>query len=111
MKQKTLADLEEFYELDFDKIITEIKKQKSKRVLLQLPDGLKPYAIEIEKELEARLAKAKLKIEFFIWLDTCFGACDLPIETEKLGIDLIVQFGHSPWDYSTKKEMNIKIVK
>jgi 2-(3-amino-3-carboxypropyl)histidine synthase len=107
MQQKTLKDLEQFYEIDLDKILKEIKKQKSKRVLLQFPDGLKPYAIKIENELKT---KAK-NIEFFLWMDTCFGACDLPIETEKLGIDLIVQFGHSPWDYSSKKELGIKVIK
>lgn len=108
MKEKTLKDLQEFYDLDINRIVTEIKKNKSKKVLLQFPDGLKPYAIEVEKELRN---KTKNKAEFFIWMDTCFGACDLPLETEKLGIDLIVQFGHSPWDYSNKKEMGIKVLK
>jgi 2-(3-amino-3-carboxypropyl)histidine synthase len=108
MQQKTLKDLEELYELDLNRILKEIKKQKSKHVLLQFPDGLKPYAIEIENELKT---KAKNNVEFFLWMDTCFGACDLPIETEKLGIDLIVQFGHTSWDYTSKKELGIKVIK
>jgi 2-(3-amino-3-carboxypropyl)histidine synthase len=112
MKKKSLQDLQENYEIEKElvKAIGVIKKQKSRKVLLQFPDGLKPYATEIQKELETRLGKQS-KIEFFIWLDSCFGACDLPLETEKLGIDLIIQFGHSTWDYSSKKEYGIKEVK
>ena len=103
MQQKSLSELRENYELELEKALGVIKKQKSRKVLLQFPDGLKPYAIEIQKELESKTKNT----EFFIWLDSCFGACDLPLETEKLGIDLIVQFGHSAWDYSSKKEFKI----
>lgn len=109
---KNIQDLEERYDLEFDKIIETIKKEKSKRVLLQFPDGFKPYATEIQKKLENLInkdKKIKTKPEFFIWFDTCFGACDLPIEVENIGIDLIIQFGHTAWDYSNKK--NIKVIK
>jgi 2-(3-amino-3-carboxypropyl)histidine synthase len=93
MEKKKLEELD--YDLELEKVVKEIKKQKSKKVLIQLPEGLKPYATQIQDELEKKLKEKKLKAEFFIWLDTCFGACDIPIETERLGVDLIVQFGHS----------------
>lgn len=93
------------YDLELDKVIKEIKKNKAKKVLIQLPEGLKPYAIQIQDKLEKEL---KNKIEFFIWLDSCFGACDIPLETERLGIDMIIQFGHSNWDFKDKK---IKVLK
>ncbi len=91
---RTIKDLEQKYELELDKIIAEIKKTKAKTVLLQFPDGIKPYATSIVDELEARLKDKK--IEFFIWFGSCYGGCDLPI----LGIaekdfDLIIQFGHT----------------
>ena len=35
------------YDLELDRVVNEIKKQKAKRVLVQLPDGLKPKAKEI----------------------------------------------------------------
>jgi len=38
----------------------------------------------------------------FIWIGSCFGACDLPIEAENLGVDLVVQFGHSKWKFKNK---------
>jgi 2-(3-amino-3-carboxypropyl)histidine synthase len=104
--QKTLNEIEQTYELELPKIVETIKKEKAKKVLLQFPDGLKPYSTSILDELKKL---TKNKVEFVIWLDTCFGACDIPIETEKLGIDLIVQFGHSAWNYSSRKD--IKVVK
>lgn len=98
MKPKTFSEISEIYDLEISKIISTIKKQKAKLVLLQFPEGLKPYSQEIAKEIESRTNS-----QCFIWLDTCFGACDLPLETEKLGIDLIIQFGHSKYNFKDKK--------
>ena len=90
----SLKDLEEKYKLELDRIIKEIEEKKPKTVLLQFPDGLKPYSKEIADFIEE-----KTKIKPQIWLGTCFGACDLP----KVDVDLLIQFGHSPWG---KKEFN-----
>jgi len=104
---KTLDEVD--YDLELDKVASEIKKQKSKRVLIQLPDGLKPFGTLIIQKLKE---KTKNSAEIFLWFDTCFGACDIPLETEKLGIDLIVQFGHSNWNFkNTTNKKSIKIVK
>ena len=40
--RKELLDLEENYELELNRIIREIKKNKAEKVLLQLPDAFKP---------------------------------------------------------------------
>ena len=93
--KKNLNELEKEYDLELDKIANQITKTKAKKVLLQFPDAFKPYATEIQDKLEELLGK--YRCEFFIWLDTCFGACDLPLEAERAGVDLIVQFGHSKW--------------
>ncbi|MBW2987796.1 diphthamide synthesis protein [Candidatus Woesearchaeota archaeon] len=82
------------YNLELDKAIKEIKKTKAKKVCIQLPDGLKPKAEEIVKEIESN-TNAKV----FVWLGSCFGACDVPLEIEKLGIQLLIQWGHSKWEY------------
>ena len=87
-------EISERYDLEIDRIVAEIKKEKPKTVLLQFPEGLKQYATEIVDILES-----KTKAEFFIWMGTCFGACDIP----KTDADLIIQFGHAPWG---KKEFN-----
>lgn len=78
------------YDLELKRIENEIKKTKAKNVLLQLPDGLKPKALEIVDYLEKNT-----KANIIIWLDTCFGACDIPVGLKN--IDLLVHFGHAKW--------------
>lgn len=82
------------YDLELDKAVDEIKKEKAKTVLIQLPDGLKPKANEI-KEFLAKKVDKNTKILF--WAGSCFGACDIPTQAKNLGVDLIIQFGHSEW--------------
>lgn len=80
------------YELELDRVVAQIRKQKAKLVCLQLPDGLKPQANHIKNEIEEKTDCTAL-----IWAGTCFGACDLPLELKNLNVDLLVQFGHSEW--------------
>lgn len=89
---KTIQELEEKYDLELQRVISEIKKAKAKIVLLQFPDGLKPYATAVVDYLEQNT-----NAEFLIWFGSCFGACDTPVGIEKLKpkIDLVVQFGHN----------------
>jgi len=92
MKTKTIEEIQEKYYLELEKIISEIKKNKAKLILLQFPDGLKPYATSVVDFL-----REKTKAEFLIWLGSCYGACDVPVGLEgiKPKIDLIIQFGHN----------------
>lgn len=83
-----LKELEEKYELELDRIVKEIKSKKARSVLLQFPDGMKPYATQVADYLSS-----KTSAEIRIYLGTCFGACDIP----KSDAELIVQFGHAPW--------------
>ena len=80
------------YNLELNKAINQIKKSNSKLVCIQLPDGLKPKAKEIKEEIEKNT-----KANVDIWMDSCFGACDIPQSLEKLKIDLLIQWGHSEW--------------
>ena len=94
MKEYTLDEINEKYDLQLDRVLQEIKKTKAKLVLLQFPDGLKPYATAVVDFLEE---KTRGKINFLIWMESCYGACDLPVlgkELEKK-IDLTIQFGHN----------------
>lgn len=99
--QKTIKELQEEYDLELDRIIENVSEEKAERVLLQLPDGMKPYSLAIKDYL----AK-KTGAEFFIWLGSCFGACDLPQASEE-DFDLIIQFGHSDWDYSGNENIDV----
>ncbi len=94
----TIKEIGENYDLELNKVVSKInnlkvtRKQKAKIVLLQFPDGLKPYATSVVDYLEE-----KTSAKFLIWFGTCFGACDTPIlgkELEKK-INLVIQFGHS----------------
>jgi 2-(3-amino-3-carboxypropyl)histidine synthase len=89
MPKKSIEEIQELYDLELEKVISKIKKAKAKNILLQFPDGLKPYATTIVDYLERRT-----KGNFLIWMETCFGACDTPILGE-IEIDLIIQFGHN----------------
>ncbi|MBS3162764.1 diphthamide synthesis protein [Candidatus Woesearchaeota archaeon] len=74
------------FDLELEKAVKEIKKNKAKLVLIQLPDGLKPQATSITDYLEK-----KTKAKILIWSDSCYGACDIP----NIRVDLIIQFGHN----------------
>ncbi len=76
------------YNIELNKAIELIKKNKPKTTLIQLPDGLKPLAKQIKQEIEE-----STKTKVLIWAGTCFGACDTP----KVNTDLIIQWGHSEW--------------
>ena len=104
IKERTLKDLEEEYSLDLDGAVQRIKKEDAKLVLVQFPDGLKQYATAIVDYLTK-----KTDAEFLIFLGSCFGACDYPVGMEKLGVDLMIQFGHSslmPSYLNNGKEFN-----
>ncbi len=82
------------YDLEIEKIIETIQKNNFRKICLQLPDGLKPLAKEITDTIQE-----KTKASVIIWAGSNFGACDLPLEVKKLGVDLLVPFGHSQWVY------------
>lgn len=100
MQKKSIQEINEIYKLEIPKIVKTIKKQRSRQILLQFPDGMLPYAQTIADKIES-----KTNCNCIIWLNPCFGACDIPIETQNI-VDLIIQFGHSKWNF---KNNNIKI--
>ena len=77
------------YDLELDKAVQEINNTQTKRVLIQLADGLKPRAKEVQEYLQKNT-----RAQIIIWGGSCFGACDIPSETKNLGVDLILQWGH-----------------
>lgn len=79
----------EHFDLRIDYISSTIKENNAKRVLLQFPEGLKNRAVQVKDMIEAAT-----DADVIIYADTCYGACDLP-HIQDMGIDFIVQFGHS----------------
>jgi 2-(3-amino-3-carboxypropyl)histidine synthase len=102
MQKKSFSEIDEKYDLEIDRIVKIIAKEKAGSVLLQFPEGMKPYSTVICDEISSRT-----KAECFIWLGSCFGACDIPTEVSGLGVDLIIQFGHSSWNYDQKKGVKV----
>jgi 2-(3-amino-3-carboxypropyl)histidine synthase len=85
------------YDLEIDRVIEEVKSRKSKRVLLQFPDGLIKYCVRIAKRI-----KEQTRAETIISLDTCYGACDLAVNAaSRLNADLLIHYGHGPWPAKT----------
>ncbi|MBI2546709.1 diphthamide synthesis protein [Candidatus Woesearchaeota archaeon] len=82
----------EEYDLELEKVAERIKKENAKLVCVQLPDGLKNKGKVIQDYI-----KENTDADVIIWAGSCFGACDLPLEVQKLGVDLLVQWGHSIW--------------
>jgi 2-(3-amino-3-carboxypropyl)histidine synthase len=78
------------FDFEEERIKQEIAKLSAKHVLLQLPEGLKPEGPRLAKIIE------KIGALPIISADPCYGACDLATdEAERLGVDLIVHFGHA----------------
>jgi len=82
----------ENYDLELERAVEEVNSSKANLVCIQLPDGLKPKAKQIQQHLEKN-TNAKI----VIWLGSCWGGCDVPLAVEKLGVDLIIQWGHSEY--------------
>jgi len=79
------------FDLEQETIIDEITRRNSKRVLLQVPEGLKPSAFQL-----SRLIEKQTSTEVIISADPCYGSCDLALsEASTLDADLIVHLGHS----------------
>lgn len=83
----------ETYDLQIADAVLEVQKSGAKKILVQLPDGLKQYADKIQ---EAILRECP-GVQLVFWADSCFGACDAPIHVRHLGFDLLLAFGHAPW--------------
>lgn len=77
--------------LELDKAVAKIKADNAKVVCLQLPEGLKPQALDIQRELEGRT-----NAQVIVWMGNAYGACDIP-QLDRMGVDMLIQFGHADW--------------
>lgn len=78
------------FDFEEERIKQEISKLGAKRVLLQLPEGLKPEGPRLAAIVE------KTGVLPIVSADPCYGACDLAIDqASRLGVDMIIHFGHA----------------
>ena len=94
-----------------EKLVSELKRIKPKKVLVQLAEGIKQNALEISEVIE------NLGIEVIFSGETSWGGCSIALqEAEALKVDLIIHFGHAkfidtnfPVLYiEVKDELNLK---
>src|SRR6266516_4252586 len=79
------------YDLEEDELVAEIMGRGARRLLVQLPDGLKNEGPRL-----ASLIREKTGAEVFISATPAWGACDLSLDAAaRLKADLLVHYGHS----------------
>jgi len=80
------------YHVDFKKVVRTINNNKYSLVAIQIPEGLKNYALKIVDFLEKQTPAKTIVVA-----DPCFGACDIGhYELRNLGVQFILQIGHTP---------------
>lgn len=102
------GDMEDIpYDLKIDELCRFIEAGKFKRILLQLPEGLKGLSWNISSEIER-----KCDSEIIVYADPSWGACDIPVyEAYRLGASLIVHYGHYPYSYlPVQRDMGVEVV-
>jgi 2-(3-amino-3-carboxypropyl)histidine synthase len=78
------------FDLEEKRLSKEVLSRKAKLVLIQLPEGLKPYGPRLVALVEKTGALA------IVSADPCYGACDLATaEAERLGADLVIHYAHN----------------
>ncbi len=79
------------FDLDEDKLLAEITGRGARRILIQLPDGLKNEGPRL-----AGLVRAKTGADVFVSAVPAWGACDLSLDAAtRLKADLLVHYGHN----------------
>jgi 2-(3-amino-3-carboxypropyl)histidine synthase len=86
------------YQFEETRIIDEIRKRGLRRILLQMPEGLKPVGFGLAKRIEK-----DAEVEVFVSGDPCYGACDLALNSKRqVEADLLIHLGHAeiPGEFS-----------
>ena len=79
------------YDLEEDRLVAEITGRGARRLLVQLPDGLKNEGPRL-----ASLIREKTGAEVFVSATPAWGACDLSLDAAaRLKADLLVHYGHN----------------
>ncbi len=78
------------YSYDLEKALKQIKEKNFKKILIQLPEGLRRDALKILSFFQSK------GIFCSYYLESSFGACDLvDYKIKNFGFDCILHFGHT----------------
>lgn len=87
---------EQYYDLEIERIVGEIRRLGARRILIQMPDGLKGLAPYLEDELRKRAGD----LEIVFSASPSWGACVLEdLEAMEGGFDLLVHIGHVEYPF------------
>jgi 2-(3-amino-3-carboxypropyl)histidine synthase len=79
------------FDLEEDKLLAEILGRGARRILIQLPDGLKNEGTRL-----AGLVREKTGADVFVSAVPAWGACDLSLDAAtRLKADMLVHYGHN----------------
>ena len=79
------------FDLEEDRLLAEITGRGARRILIQLPDGLKNEGPRL-----AALVRGKTNAEAFVSATPAWGACDLSLDAaHRLRADLLVHYWHN----------------
>jgi len=91
------------FDLDEDKLLAEITGRGARRILIQLPDGLKNEGTRL-----AGLVRAKTGADVFVSAVPAWGACDLSLDAAaRLKADLLVHYGHNEFLRDTSNRVPV----
>lgn len=74
--------------IEFEKVAETLRAMHAKKVMMQIPDGLKPQVFDLFNSLSG-------EFRIVISSDPFFGACDVGESSLYQDVDCIVQFGHT----------------
>src|SRR5438128_12686690 len=79
------------FDLEEEKLLSEIEGRGARKILIQLPDGLKQEGPRL-----GELMRAKTGAEVFVSATPAWGACDLSLDAaQRLKADLLVDDGRN----------------
>jgi 2-(3-amino-3-carboxypropyl)histidine synthase len=83
-------------------LVAKVKKAGGRKILLQVPEGMKTRVLDVAESFE------KNGIKTIISCDPCYGGCDLrDVEAKALGCDLLVHIGHTPMKLRRKTSVPV----
>src|SRR5215472_3784557 len=87
----TTNNPDSMFDLEEGKLLAEIEGRGARKILIQLPDGLKQEGPRL-----ANLVRQKTGAEVLVSATPAWGACDLSLDAaSRLKADLLVHYGHN----------------
>lgn len=90
---------EDLYDLSLNEVREFIEENKPRRLLIQLPDGLKFLALNVVSFIKS----IDSSIEVYLSSDPSYGACTLALDDAMVvGADALIHFGHVEYPLAIK---------